>query len=221
MKRFLIVRHENGVEKRYPMKQWIRDNPTALPGIDPTVVTSHKVRAELKKRAWVVQETETEVLLYQDSVLEAFGINAQADDLEDEEPKVSFALEYQLRDFLAENLESIDVGGKRLKVYVDPTGRDGVEFATDVGYIDLLAVDDDGAFVVFELKRTRSADRAIGQLARYMGWVKQTIGKDRPVRGVIVAKQIGKNLQYAVHVVPNVSLFEYEVRFTLKQSRQV
>jgi RecB family endonuclease NucS len=94
--------------------------------------------------------------------------------------------------------------------------RDGIEFPTAVGPIDILAVDDSGAFFVFELKRARSPDRAIGQLTRYMGWVRQTIGKDREVKGIIVAKEISDSLRYAVSVVPNVSLFEYEVEFRLK-----
>lgn len=88
-----------------------------------------------------------------------------------------------------------------------------MEFPTAVGPIDVLAIDDSGAFVVFELKRAPSSDHAIGQLSRYMGWVKQTIGKDRKVRGVIVAKTISDNLRYAVSVIPDVSLFEHENQF--------
>jgi hypothetical protein len=48
-----------------------------------------------------------------------------------------------------------------------------------------------------------------------MGWVSQTIGKNKAVSGLIVAKQITDTLRYAVCVVPNVSLFEYEVSFQL------
>jgi RecB family endonuclease NucS len=113
-------------------------------------------------------------------------------------------------------MSAIDVNGKKLRLYVDPAGRDGIEFPTDVGPIDILAVDELGAFVVFELKRARSPDHAIGQLTRYMGWVQQTIGAGHEVSGIIVAKEIGKRLRYAVSVVPNVNLFEYEVEFHLK-----
>lgn len=73
---------------------------------------------------------------------------------------------------------------------------------------------------MFELKRARSPDHAIGQLSRYMGWVSQTIGRAKKVRGVIVAKRISENLRYSVMVVPNVSLFEYEVKFELKAASQ-
>jgi RecB family endonuclease NucS len=74
---------------------------------------------------------------------------------------------------------------------------------------------------VFELKRAHSPDHAIGQLTRYMGWVKQTIGRDREVHGVIVAKTISDRLQYSASVVPNVSLLEYEVEFHLKPANQM
>jgi len=133
----------------------------------------------------------------------------------------AFGLESQLRDFIAQNIGAIDVEGKRLRLYVDPTGRDGIEFPTAVGPIDILATDDSGAFFVFELKRARSPDDAMGQRTRYMGWVRQTIGKDRAVNGVIVAKDISDSLRFAVAVVPNVSLFEYEVEFHLKPAHEI
>lgn len=110
---------------------------------------------------------------------------------------------------------------KRLRLYVDPTGRDGIEFPTAVGPIDILALDQNGDFVVFELKRANSPDRAVGQLARYMGWVQQTIGRECKVSGVIVAKTISQNLRWAVSVVPNVSLFEYQVEFHLRPAHDI
>jgi len=146
-------------------------------------------------------------------------LGGESDPVADDSPEAYFGLESQLRDFLAQNLSTIEVKGRKLRVYVDPTGRDGVEFQTQVGRIDILAVDDSDAFFVFELKRGRSPDHAIGQLTRYMGWVKHTIGKDREVNGIIVAKEIGESLRYAVSVVPNVSLFEYEVEFHLKPAQ--
>jgi endonuclease len=50
----------------------------------------------------------------------------------------------------------------------------------------------------------------------YMGWVQQTMGKEREVFRVIVAKSISENLRYAASIVPRVHLFEYEVEFHLK-----
>ena len=228
MKRFNVVisRDDGGVEM-YRMKEWLRQHPEHIPsGLDATSSTSHQLRNGLKKVGWSVQETPTEVRLLMPGAASSetaidvvLGEGTEVE--ENEAPETSFALEYQLRDFIAQNLSTIPVGGKRLQLYVDPTGRDGIEFPSGVGPIDILAVNDSGAFVVFELKRARSPDQAIGQLARYMGWVRQTIGRGREVHGVIVGKTIGDNLRYAASVVPNVSLFEYEVEFHLKAAHEL
>ena len=218
MKRFYVVLDNEGV-KRHPMKPWLREHPEELPkdcDYPATRKTSHQLRDALKKNGWGKQETPSEVLLTPPGVV----LNVPPpDDSEGDEVddlrEAEFTLEYQLRDFLAQNLESISVDGKKLSLFVDDHDKDGVEYPTEVGPIDILAVDETGAFVVFELKRARSPDRAIGQLSRYMGWVKHTIGRGKEVRGVIVAKTISRNLRYAVTVIPDVSVFEYEVRFTL------
>jgi hypothetical protein len=223
MKRFNVVipRDDGGVEL-HPMKEWLRQHPDHIPlGLDPTSATSHQLRNALRKVGWSVQETQTEERLLIPGAIplehvidEVLGDDDGSDDSETN--VAAFALEYQLRDFLAQNLSAIPVEGKRLRLYVDPAGRDGIEYPTAVGPIDILAIDEDEQFVVFELKRARSPDHAIGQLSRYMGWISQTIGRDKMVRGVIVARQISDNLRYSVTVVPNVSLFEYAVRFELK-----
>ena len=211
----------------YPMKEWLRQHPEHVPpGLDATFSTTHKLRHGLLKLGWLMNETPTEVRMSPpgtvlgDTSMESV-LGEEAVNEEGETAESSFALEYQLRDFIAQNLSTIVVEGRHLQLYVDPTGRDGIEFASAVGPIDILAVDDSGALVVFELKRARSPDQAIGQLARYMGWVRQTIGRGKEVHGVIVAKEIGDNLRYAASVVPNVSLFEYEVEFHLKPAHQL
>ncbi len=142
---------------------------------------------------------------------------AEAPDVDD----ASFGMESQLRDFLAQNLPAISIGGKRLRLYVDPTGRDGIEYPTAVGMIDILAVDESDNFFVLELKRGRTPDHTVGQIARYMGWVSQTIGRGRDVSGVVVAKKISEALRYSVCVFPRVSLFEYEVSFQLHPADRI
>ncbi len=128
---------------------------------------------------------------------------------------IAFELEYQLRDFLAHNINSIKINNKHLKLFVDEGGRNGIEYPTGVGPIDILAVDTDNNLYAFELKRARSPDKAIGQIARYMGWLNNEIGKNVNVNGVIVAKEITENLKYSVGALPNVTLFEYSVSFSL------
>jgi len=133
----------------------------------------------------------------------------------------SFELEGQLRDFIAHNLSRIPISGRSLGLYTDQAGQNGMEYGTDVGRIDILTVDKAGDFFVFELKLERGPDRALGQLARYMGWIKAHLAGERQVFGVLVAKSIDEKLKYAVKVMPNVSLLEYEVEFRLKDASSV
>lgn len=215
----VVIPKEDGGIEIYPMKQWLRQNSQHLPaGVDATYSTSHELRNALKKKGWSIQTTESEIrLLMPGANLESNveDVLGTEDSEEGDQAESVFALEYQLRDFIAQNFSTIQMEKTKLRLYVDPAGRDGIEYPTAVGPIDILAIDEMGAFVVFELKRARSPDHAIGQLARYMGWVKQTIGRGKKVKGVIVAKTISDNLRYAVEVVPDVSLCEYEVSFKL------
>ncbi len=130
---------------------------------------------------------------------------------------VSFALEGQLRDFMIANLSRIQVAGTHLRLYKDGSGRTGREYPTAVGPIDILAVDDAGNLFVFELKLERGPDRVLGQLARYMGWVKANLAQDNEVRGVAVARTIDEKLKYAAAVLPDVLLLEYEIDFQLRE----
>lgn len=124
-----------------------------------------------------------------------------------------FALESHLRDYMAKNLTTLD--GLGFLVLHTDNGRDGVEFQTDVGPIDILARDTEGNFVVIELKVGRGPDACLGQVLRYMGWVERHLAEGKKVRGVIVASDIPTKLRYAVTQTPHVSLMEYQLSFSV------
>ena len=125
-----------------------------------------------------------------------------------------FPIEANLRDFLILNLHTIK--GNKLKLYFDGTGRDGKEYPTGgLGFIDILTIDEDGNFVVFELKLSKGPDRAIGQILRYMGWVKMNLANGKKVSGIIVANKMDEKIKYAVSMVEGIKLFEYELKFDL------
>jgi RecB family endonuclease NucS len=94
-------------------------------------------------------------------------------------------------------------------------------YTTGVGRIDILAVDDQGALYVFKLKLATSPNYAVGQVARYMGWLVRNMDEGQPVFGVIVARKIDEKLRYAVSVVPNVFQFEYQVQFRLSPAHEL
>jgi len=147
-----ISREDGGVEL-YPMKEWLRQHPDENPTtLDPTSSTSHQLRDALRKARWSVKETDSQVLLLKpgtntdDAAIEEVLGPTEEEGGDPQSGEASFSLEYQLRDFVAQNFNAIDVGGRRLKLYVDPAGRDGIEYPSAVGPIDLLAVDEDGSF---------------------------------------------------------------------------
>ncbi len=125
-----------------------------------------------------------------------------------------FAYESDLRDYLAKNLQVIEPG---LKLY-EEEGITGVEFPVGGRFIDILAVDLNGDFVVIELKVSRGYDRVIGQLLRYMAWIQKNQAESgQKVRGIIVAREISEDLMLACSLMPNIELFEYELSLSLKQ----
>ena len=104
-----------------------------------------------------------------------------------------------------------------LKLYEDEDSQfSGVEFPAGQRYIDILAVGTDGAYVVIETKVSRAYDRVVGQILRYMGWIKENLADEAAVRGIIVASEISENLIPAASFVDNIRLVEYEISFSLK-----
>lgn len=125
-----------------------------------------------------------------------------------------FAYESDLQKYLAKNLSIIKPG---LTLY-EPEGTSGIEFpAGDGRSIDILAIDSNGDFVVIELKVSRGYDRVIGQILRYMAWVRQNEAtSNQKVYGIIIAREISNDLLLASSEVRDIQLFEYELSFNLK-----
>ena len=133
---------------------------------------------------------------------------------EDDLGSRKFAFERDLQNYLVQNLGLLEPG---LKLYEDEDGEfTGVEFPAGQRYIDILAVGTDGAYVVIETKVSRAYDRVVGQILRYMGWVKENLAGEAPVRGIVVASEISEDLILATSSVENIRLVEYEISFSLK-----
>jgi len=136
----------------------------------------------------------------------------------EESREFSYEFERDLEHHLVENLEAIEPG---LRLYVQDKETDGEQFVTDVGTIDVLALDKNGDFVVIEIKGSEATDKAVGQLLRYMGWVKKKLAKQERVRGIIIAKKASDELKYAVSNLENVAVKEYEVQFNFRDVESV
>lgn len=130
-----------------------------------------------------------------------------------------FYMEKQLEDFIISNWDKTEFGKKYDLIYEEGE-LISQQYRTDIGPIDILALDKThGNYVVIELKKNQTSDDTVGQLTRYMGWIKKH-KKDINVQGIIVAGQFDKKLSYAMAMVPNIEVFLYEVNFTLKEHNE-
>ncbi len=62
-------------------------------------------------------------------------MNVEADEDGTEEPaeaEFAFALERELRDFIAHDIRTVRIGDRTLPLFVDSVGRTGVEYRSDV-----------------------------------------------------------------------------------------
>ncbi len=115
-----------------------------------------------------------------------------------------------LEQFLEKHLATLEPGLKLV-----PRGR---QYSTIVGPIDLLAKDKNGCYVVIELKRGRVADKVIGQVTRYVGFVGSTLTNLKKVRAIIVGKNIDKSLVYATKCLKFAcSLYEFDFQFAFSK----
>jgi RecB family endonuclease NucS len=125
-------------------------------------------------------------------------------------------LERLVEDFLEKNLNHVEKG---LVLYKDENKIPGRQYSTDIGTIDLLCLDKNKDFVVIEIKRDKGSDATVGQITRYMGWVKQKLANKQPVRGIIIAHEREIKLEFSASVVSSIEIKYYKIdlRFVSKE----
>jgi RecB family endonuclease NucS len=127
-----------------------------------------------------------------------------------------FYMEQQLEDFIIDNWDNTQLGSRLELIYEEGTLK-SQQYQTSIGRIDILAKDKTtGGHVVIELKRNQTSDDTVGQILRYMGWVKENLN-DPTVSGIIVAGKYDEKLDYARKMISGIDVFIYEVNFVLKE----
>ena len=133
---------------------------------------------------------------------------------EPEENGNEFAYEKDLQNFLAKNLSLIEPG---LSLYMEEE-ISGIEFPVGNRFIDILALDRENNYVVIELKVSRGYDRVVGQILRYMAWIRKNHAEEsQKVRGIIIAREISDDLLLACSETNSVELYEYNLSVSLNK----
>ena len=134
--------------------------------------------------------------------------------------KDRFTFEKDLESYIVDNWRSIDFGEK-LEIFIDSAGEIAQQFPTDLGPIDILARDNNGNFVVIELKRDLVTEKVVGQMAKYMQWVEDNLAKKdgKSVRGLILAYRSNKAVNDAIRALRfPVSIIYYSLKLNLLDS---
>lgn len=127
-----------------------------------------------------------------------------------------FALEKHLEDFLVKNWNQTELG-KNYKIYEENGELVGQQYPTDTGPIDILAISkDEKTLLVVELKKGKASDNVVGQILRYMGYVKEVLAEgNQQVKGVIIAIDDDNRIRRALSVTNNIEFYKYKIDFKL------
>ncbi len=134
----------------------------------------------------------------------------------DTEDLIEFEFEKYLEDFLVTNWDQTSLSGE-YSIFEEDGELVGQQYVTDAGTIDVLAISKDKTrLLVVELKRGQASDVVVGQVLRYMGYIKENVAeKNQTVEGVIIALEGDKRMRWALMNVPSISFYRYQVSFKL------
>lgn len=132
----------------------------------------------------------------------------------------NFGLESQLENFLIENWNSINEF-KDLELISDADGEIiSQQYRVEVGRIDILARDKNSKdYVIIELKKNRATEWVVGQIRKYLGWIKKNLADKEAVgvRGIIIVPIGSPDLEYAVMGQGDIKVFTYMINFELNK----
>ena len=75
---------------------------------------------------------------------------------------------------------------------------------------------DKKSFLVIELKKGRASDSVVGQIQRYMGYIKdEFLETGQKVKGIIIALENDTKVKRALSVTTDIDFYQYKINFDL------
>ena len=204
--------HPNGILPHRRMVKWY-----------PTTIERTAMSSALQNSTGSIGTT-SDITQYAAEIEMLIGLNKPpiitSSDLTIEDPSV-FALEKHLEDFLVKNWKHNELG-KHYDIFEEDGELVGQQYQSDTGPIDILAISkDQKTLLVVELKKGRVSDNVVGQIQRYMGYVKEELAEPhQEVKGVIIALDDDIRIKRALSVTNNIEFYRYEVRFKLFKNKE-
>jgi restriction system protein len=127
-----------------------------------------------------------------------------------------FRMEKHLEDFLVSNWGRTNFGSD-YDLYTEDGTFAGQQYPTDTGPLDILAISKDRkTLLVIELKKSRASDAAVGQVLRYMSYIRDEVADNgQNVVGAIIALDDDQKLMRAVSMIPTVDFYRYSMSFSI------
>lgn len=124
----------------------------------------------------------------------------------DEQTNVSGSFP-QVREVLYNNLGLV---GKNLRIYVDASGRQGFEYPTEVGIIDILATDSRHRLTVMEFAEEVTPE-VLSRILGYMGWVRKNLTQGKEAKGMIFTNHIEEYMLLSISEVPGLEVYQLKM----------
>lgn len=153
--------------------------------------------------SWYKSQIKTGKIEIEDLLNDLDSIEIEKD-IDDNLIEFSVSLEKDLHKYLSTNLSEIE---SDLKIV-----ENGIEYSTEAGFIDILAMDKNENYVVIELKAGKAKDAALGQLLGYIGSI-MTEKSSTKVRGILIASDFDNRIILGTKAISNIKVVKYKLNF--------
>ena len=143
--------------------------------------------------------------------LERFTSTKKALAHSDEPLKRVYRSENELQNYLYKNWTETQFSKKWS--LVKSTAPQGKYSTGEMGEMDFLAQTNDlNQWLIIELKQDQTSDVVVGQILRYMGWIKKNKAKENDkIHGLIICGDINRELKSALVCVPFIEAYIYRI----------